>query len=116
MSKSLLIDPRVIGRLKSLPKDERVECLLALCELPETFGRPHVHSGLGIRKVGSGLFGCRGNVSKRFLFQNRPGDLFIFFLGNHDEVRAFLESQGFLRDNTQAFVLPLRPAIINGAS
>lgn len=47
MSKPLSIDPAVLRRLQRLPKSERVECLLAPCELPETFGRPHVQSGLG---------------------------------------------------------------------
>ena len=79
-------------RLQRLPKSERVECLLALCDLADTFGRPHVHSGLGIRKLGSRLFECRGDVALRFIFQDRPADLFVSFLGNHDEIKALLRS------------------------
>jgi hypothetical protein len=92
LSKPLSIDPAVLRRLQRLPKSERVECLLALCGLPETFGRPHVHSSLGIRKLGNKLFECRGNVALRFIFQDRPSDLFISFLGNHDEIKALLQS------------------------
>jgi len=66
--------------------------LLALCELTEGFGRPHLHSGLGIRKLGGKLFECRGNLALRFIFQDRPTDLFVSFLGNHDEIRALLRS------------------------
>ena len=58
----------------------------------ESFGSPHAHSGLGIRKFGKNLFECRGNLDLRFIFQNRPDDLFISFLGNHDEIRALLKS------------------------
>jgi hypothetical protein len=65
---------------------------LALCELTESFGRPHVHSGLGIRKLGNKLFECRGSLALRFIFQDRADDLFISFLGNHDEVKALLKS------------------------
>ena len=90
MSKPLSIDPAVLRRLQGLPKNERVECLLALCDLPETFGRPHLHSGLGIRKLGAKLFECRGNVSLRFIFQDRASDLFVSFLGTHDEIKALL--------------------------
>jgi len=79
-------------RLQRLPKSERVECLLALCDLADTFGRPHTHSGLGIRKLGSKLFECRGNIALRFIFQDRPADLFVSFLGNHDEIKALLRS------------------------
>jgi hypothetical protein len=92
LSKPLSIDSGVLQRLRELPKNERVECLLALCELTEVFGRPHVHSGLGIRKLGERLFEYRGNVALRFIFQNRPTDLFVSFLGNHDEVKALLRS------------------------
>jgi len=88
LSKSLAIDPGV----RELPKNERAECLLALCELTESFGKPHVHSGLGIRKLGEKLFECRANLALRFIFQDRPGDLFVSFVGNHDEIKALLRS------------------------
>ena len=92
MSELLSIDPAVLGRLRSLPKNERAECLLALSDLPETFGRPHVHSGLGIRKLGDKIFECRGNASLLYIFQDRPSGLFVSFLGDHDEVRALLQN------------------------
>ena len=92
MSKPLLIDPTVLRRLNKLPKADRVECLLALFEVPEQFGRPHTHRGLGIRKLTKKAFECRGNISLRFIFEDRPADLFISFLGNHDEVKALLRT------------------------
>ena len=79
-------------RLRDLPRAERVECLIALCEIAENFGRPHMHSGLAIRKLGNRLYECRGSLAWRFVFQDRPSDLFVAFLGNHDEVRALLKS------------------------
>jgi hypothetical protein len=95
LNKLLSIDPEVLRRLRELPKKDRTECLLALCELPETFGRPHVHSGLGIRKLGDKIFECRGNVALRFIFQDRPSELFVSFLGNHDEVRKLLQTRKY---------------------
>jgi hypothetical protein len=92
LSKALSIAPDVLKRLKGLPQDEKANCLLALCDLSEAFGRPHVHSGLGIRKLGERLFECRGSLTLRFIFQGRPADLFISFLGSHDEVKALLRS------------------------
>jgi hypothetical protein len=97
LAKLLSIDPAVLSRLQRVPKAERIECLLALCELPQTFGRPHVHTGLGIRKLGKKLFECRGTVSLRFLFLNRPADLFVNFLGNHDEIKALLRRGEYRR-------------------
>ena len=92
MAKALSIDSGVLGRLRELPKSERAECLLALCELTESFGRPHAHSGLGVRKLGNKLFECRAGLALRFIFQDRPNDLFVSFLGNHDEIKALLRS------------------------
>ena len=92
MSKLLAIDPGVLRRLRELPKNERAECLLALCELTESFGKPHVHSGLGIRKLGEKLFECRASLAMRFIFQDRPNDLFVSFVGNHDEIKALLKT------------------------
>jgi hypothetical protein len=95
LSKLLSIDPAVLRRLQNLPKSERAECLLALCELPEALGRPHQHSGLGIRKLGDKIFECRSSASLRFIFQDRPADLFVSFLGTHDEVKALLHARKY---------------------
>jgi hypothetical protein len=95
LGKLLSIAPDVLGRLRALPKSERTECLLTLCEVMESFGRPHVHSGLGIRKLGGQLFECRGSLGLRFIFQDRGPDLFVSFLGNHDEIRALLRKGGY---------------------
>ena len=92
MKKPLAIDPEVLRRLGGLPKSERGECLQALCDLCENFGRPHVHSGVGIRKLGRNLFECRGNLDLRFVFQDRPGSLYVRLLGNHNEVQALLRN------------------------
>lgn len=86
MSRLLAIDPAIIRRLRDLPRSERVECLLALCDLVEGYG----HSGLGIRKLGNKLFECRGNRDLRFIFQDPGSELFVSFLGNHDEVKTLL--------------------------
>ena len=92
MTKPLSIDSGVLHRLRELPKSERAECLVALCELAERFGRPHAHSGLGIRKLGNKLFECRASLALRFIFQDRPTDFFVSFLGDHDEIKALLRS------------------------
>lgn len=66
--------------------------MLALCQLIEGFGQPHTHSGLGIRKLGNKLFEARATRALRFIFQDRPADLFVAFLGDHDDVNALLRS------------------------
>jgi len=95
LKKPLAIDPEVLRRLAELPKQQRIECLLALCELAETFGKPHLHSGLSIRKLTKAAFEFRGNIDLRFLFHNRQNDLYVSFLGDHDQVRSALKSGRF---------------------
>jgi hypothetical protein len=92
LAKILAIDPAVIHRLRDLSRKERAECLLALCELPEAFGQPHAHPGIGIRKLGKKLFECRAGLSLRFIFLDRPAEFYVSFLGNHDEVKTLLKS------------------------
>ena len=91
MAKALSIDPAVMRRLRELPRTEKAECLMVLCDLAEIFGQPHIHSGLAIRKLGSKLFECRGSLALRFIFQDRAADLFVSFLGSHDEINALLK-------------------------
>jgi hypothetical protein len=92
VKKPLVVKPEVFARLAALPAAERQECWDALLQLAETFGQPHVHSGIGIRKLGRHLFECRGNRDLRFLFLDFPDALSVRFLGNHDEVRRELKS------------------------
>ena len=84
----------MFDRLSALPKSARDECWDALLQLAETFGHPHTHSGIGIRKLGRWLFECRGNRDLRFLFLNLEDCLEFRFPGNHDEIRKEIKSGG----------------------
>jgi hypothetical protein len=95
LKKPLVIDPEVLRRLLELPKEERIECLLALCELADVFGKPHIHTGLSIRKLTKQTFELRGTLDLRLLFHNRSTDLYVSFLGNHDQVRSALKTGRF---------------------
>ena len=95
MKKALVIDPEVLKRLGRLSKDERSTCFEALLELTETFGRPHAHTGLGIRKLGHKLLEARATIALRFMFRDRETDLYVSFLGNHDELKALLKSSKY---------------------
>jgi hypothetical protein len=66
--------------------------MLALHELQDGFGQPHLHVGLAIRKLRTTTFECRGNLKLRFLFESRPECLYVFALLSHDEVRRLLRS------------------------
>ena len=57
------------------------------------FGKPHVHSGLGIRKLGKHLYECRTSLAWRLIFEARKGVLTFDFAGTHDEVQDYLRGR-----------------------
>lgn len=90
MRKSLVLAPSVQKRLLALPDKEKVGAVLALLELSAAFGNPHVHSGLGIRKLKGNVFECRAGLARRFGFHDSGDQLVVVFLGDHDELRRWL--------------------------
>lgn len=92
MNKPLIIKPELFKQLLNLPRDQRASCWESISQLPESFGHPHVHLGLGIRKLRPHLFECRAGLGLRLLFRDCDAGVEIFFVGNHDQVQAFLRS------------------------
>ena len=93
MKKSLVIDPAVQKQLLGLPLAERANVVLKLLELGDSFGKPHEHSGLGIRKLRADLFECRVGLARRVLFRALPEALIVRFIGSHDEVQKYLRTR-----------------------
>jgi len=50
---------------------------------------------------------CRGNRNRRFIFQDRGAELYVSFIGNHDEIRALLR-RGAYRQTFRSFHNPQR--------
>jgi mRNA-degrading endonuclease RelE of RelBE toxin-antitoxin system len=92
LKKSLVIDPDVQKQLLALPKEQRASVALKLLELGVAFGKPHEHSGLGIRKLRGDLFECRAGLALRVLFRVLDEELKVRFIGTHDEVQKYLRT------------------------
>lgn len=85
----LLATPRF---KKSVPADRRAEAFEAMRAAALAFGTPHLHAGLGLRRIPP-FVECRCGLDLRLVFQ-REGDALVFHLcGTHDEVRAFLKNR-----------------------
>jgi hypothetical protein len=87
-----MISPDAQKQLLALPKSERAAVLLGLLEIGSAFGHPHVHGGLGIRKLRANLFECRAGLSLRVVFWYLPDGLWISLIGNHDDVKKYLRT------------------------
>ncbi len=85
----LLATPRF---LKSIPAGRRDEVFAAMKAADVIYGQPHLHAGLGLRRI-QPFMECRCGLDLRLIFQ-RDGEALVFHLcGTHDEVESFLKNQ-----------------------
>jgi mRNA-degrading endonuclease YafQ of YafQ-DinJ toxin-antitoxin module len=78
--------------VRALPNDERREIEDILLRLAKTFGQPHLHGGLGIRRLKRDYFECRVGRDLRVMFKLAGNVLIMTRLGNHEEVRNFIKN------------------------
>ena len=86
------LNPKLRRRLEKLSVRKLTEVESALEQLRQGFGQPHLHSGLGVRRLRRKLYECRAGLKLRILFWAQPGTVTAFDVMTHDEVRAFLQS------------------------
>jgi hypothetical protein len=79
---------RAFKRL-SPPQQNNVNA--AITRLPEIFGRPHLHSGIGIRPFGQ-FYECRAGRDLRVLFVVDGGDFILVTVGDHNVVASFIRN------------------------
>ena len=76
----------------ALPEYKRLELEAVLRNLAATFGQPHLHGGLGIRRLKRDYFECRIGRDIRIVFRLVGSTLEMSLIGNHDDMRRYLRS------------------------
>jgi hypothetical protein len=61
-------------------------------DLPRKFGRPHLHSGLGIRRLRNDVFEFRASLALRGLFYCAAGRIYVDRLDSHDGLQNYLRN------------------------
>ena len=89
----ILVRPSYQRAFKQLSPPQQTAINATIARLPEVFGRPHLHSGVGIRPFG-GFYECRIGRDLRVLFVVDQGDFVLLTAGNHDQVARYI------RDNS----------------
>jgi hypothetical protein len=84
--------PKFDRAYRSLPAQQQAEVQAAIARVEPAFGRPHLHSGIGLRPFGK-YFEFRAGRDLRILFLPEGGDLHLCFVGNHDQVRAYIKNK-----------------------
>jgi len=85
----LLATPRF---LKSIPAARRAEILAAMKAAEVAYGKPHLHAGVGLRRIPP-FMECRCGLDLRLIFQREGKNLVFHLCGTHDEVESFLKNQ-----------------------
>jgi mRNA-degrading endonuclease YafQ of YafQ-DinJ toxin-antitoxin module len=87
-----MISVELTKRFKKIVRDaRRQEEVSATIQLViEGFGKPHIHSGLSIRKLDKNLYECRTGLDWRLVFEAQKNLLTFDFAGNHNEVKNYL--------------------------
>ena len=88
----LALAPRFIRQYDALPEAARQLCDGAIEALPEAFGHPHLHTGLGIRALRRGVYECRASQAVRIGFTQHGDTLLLQTVGNHETIRAWLRN------------------------
>ncbi len=86
------IHPRLRKRVEKLRAAERELIAESLRALADGFGRPHLHAGIGIRRLRKDLFECRAGLLWRVVFFAEKGVLTAHDVMTHDEVKAWLSN------------------------
>ena len=77
--------------VRALSEAQRLAVLEAMLSLPRAVGDPHLHAGLGIRKLhASGIWEARVGLGLRIVFGRQTDLLTPVRVGSHDEIRRFL--------------------------
>lgn len=89
----IALSGRLQKQIKRLPQPLLEDFLGAVDQLPDSFGKPHAHLGLGIRKIHPrGVYEFRVGRRCRLVFTHpQPDLLMLHILGDHDEVQRFLD-------------------------
>lgn len=81
---------RAEARLLADDQFDRLE--EALGQLPAAFGQPHLHSGLGIRRLRRNYFESRAGRDHRMVFTLQGSTAILRMVGNDDQVRSIMKN------------------------
>ena len=77
--------------VRGLSESQRPAVFEAILALPRALGDPHLHAGLGMRKLhSSGVWEARVGLGLRVVFALETNLLTLVRVGSHDEIRRYL--------------------------
>jgi mRNA-degrading endonuclease YafQ of YafQ-DinJ toxin-antitoxin module len=87
----LALTERFQRDVRDIATDRKAALFDVMLSLPRAIGEPHLHSGLGIRKIHrSGIWEARAGLGLRLVFTLERDLLTLVRVGSHDEIRTYL--------------------------
>jgi mRNA-degrading endonuclease YafQ of YafQ-DinJ toxin-antitoxin module len=87
----VVLTERFQSDVRTLGEEQRAAVFEALLALPRAVGEPHLHAGLGMRKLHrTGIWEVRAGLGLRLVFALQPGVLSLARAGSHDDIRRYL--------------------------
>ncbi|MDQ6633111.1 MAG: hypothetical protein M3Y82_15380 [Verrucomicrobiota bacterium] len=83
----------VLKEIRSRTSKERREIGEKIAEAQNTMGQPHLHKGIGIRKLRNDYFEIRVGLKDRLVFAHTRNALVFELIGHHNEVQRFLKDR-----------------------
>jgi mRNA-degrading endonuclease YafQ of YafQ-DinJ toxin-antitoxin module len=77
---------------REMPKARRREIARVIDATHAGFGKPHLHSGLSIRRLRQNYFECRVGLDIRLAFRVERNRMIFVAAGNHDDIRRLLKN------------------------
>ena len=93
MPVELRLSKRFLKSLKGLGDEDYARVEQALVQLPQSWGAPHQHTGLSIRRLHAGYFECRAGLNIRIVLRAQNDGLDLVMAGSHDDVRHLLRNE-----------------------
>ena len=79
-------------QVREMPKGRRREIARVIDATHAGFGKPHLHSGLSIRRLRQNYFECRVGLDIRLAFRVERNRMIFVAAGNHDEIRKLIRT------------------------
>ena len=77
--------------VSDVPSSE-MEPLEAMKRASQAYGQPHLHAGIGLRRLGKHME-CRDALDYRLIFASDGDTLVFVFYGTHKAVQAFVKNR-----------------------
>jgi hypothetical protein len=84
---------RFKAQSRALPANQQQLVAHAVDALIDAFGKPHLHSGLGIRRLKRDHFEFRADRDTRIIFKLEGRTASLMLVGNHNDVQRFIKNQ-----------------------